>query len=438
MEVLLMAPRKQADWGRFWMNRYRKFHGCKPGEVVPVDRDSAIAFLVHIKNEGKPAWQRLQVLRAIKDVGETVLRVSTDHLDLMMEQLSKWVEKEKVAANELMEHGEQAPGLIDPNEPLVIQRLRAKIRAEHLALKTEKAYATWAQRFIRRFSLAKDSDWTDVSDANVETFLTELAVERNVSASTQNQAFAAILYVFRKVLRRELKSIDAVRAKRPQNIPLVLTVDETQLLIEKLHSIDRMIVSLLYGSGMRLNEALRLRIKDIDFDRKQISIHDAKGMKDRIAILPRTISKSLQEQVEIRRLQHELDTREGHGGVYLPFALATKYPKARMEFSWQYLFAASKISRDPRSGEFRRHHKSENSFGRAFTAAVRMAELSKPAHSHTMRHSFATHLLDFGSDIRTIQELLGHADVSTTMIYTHVSKNGPSGVTSPLDRLIGG
>ncbi len=433
-----MAPRKQADWGRFWMARYRKFHGRRPGEVVPVDRDSAIAFLVQIKNEGKPAWQRLQVLRGIKEVGDTVLRVSTDHLDLMIEQLGKLVEKEKVAAIELIDHGERAPGLIDPNEPIVIQRLRAKIRAEHLAIKTEKAYVTWTQRFIRRFSLTSDSDWSNVSDRAVETFLTELAVERNVSASTQNQAFAAILYVFRKVLRRELNSIDAVRAKRPQNIPLVLTVDETLQLIDKLHGIDRMIVSLLYGSGMRLNEALRLRIKDIDFDRKQIFIHDAKGMKDRAAILPCTISKSLLDQVEMRRLQHELDTREGLGSVYLPFALAKKYPKARFEFSWQYLFAASKISRDPRSGEFRRHHKSENSFGRAFTAAVEMAELSKPAHSHTMRHSFATHLLDSGSDIRTIQELLGHADISTTMIYTHVSKNGPSGVKSPLDRLMGG
>jgi len=430
-----MAPRTKADWGRFWIARYRKFHGCKPGVVIPVDRDSAIAFLVEIKNEGKPAWQRLQVVREIKEVGDTILRVPTDHLQKMIQQLSEWVEKEKVASCVVASQGEAAPGVIDPNEPILIQRMRGRIRAEHLAIKTEKAYVGWAKRFIKRFSLDNEAEWKNVSNRDVETFLTELAIERNVSASTQNQAFSAILFVFRKVFRRELTAVDAVRAKPSQNVPLVLTVDETQRVIDKLHGIDRMIVSLLYGSGMRLNEALRLRIKDIDFDRKQIVINDAKGMKDRVAILPCSISDSLRDHLESRRLQHGRDTNDGFGGVYLPFALATKYPKAKFEYYWQYVFAASKLSRDPRSSEFRRHHKSEKSFGDSFTAAVKMAELLKAAHSHTMRHSFATHLLDRGTDIRTIQELLGHADVSTTMIYTHVSQNGPSGVKSPLDYL---
>jgi integron integrase len=271
----------------------------------------------------------------------------------------------------------------------------------------------------------------------VESFLTDLAVKRNVAASTQNQAFCALLYVFQNVLKRELGGIDALRAKRPKKIPLVLSTDEASKLIGRFSGVEKIIISILYGAGMRINECLRLRVKDIDFQRMQLTIHDAKGEKDRIAIFPVRIVDDLRRHLENRKLQHDQDFANGNGSVYLPYALEKKYPAAALEFRWQYVFSAKRVSVDPRSGRHRRHHMSDTHFSEVFREAVKMAEIQKPAHAHTMRHSFATHLLDAGQDIRTIQELLGHADIATTMIYTHVSQHGPSGVKSPLDRLSG-
>jgi integron integrase len=401
-----------------------------------------VAFLTGLRDSGTPVWQRIQVLESIHDYGSKVAKVPVEHLIEMIGVLKTHLYGDKADVNgssmKDVDMELASPGPIDPNEPVIVQQLRSRIRMKHQSLKTEQAYVKWVKQFIAVFGLDQDATWAAVTKEMVETFLTDLAVKRNVAASTQNQAFCALLYVFQNVLKRDIGGIDALRAKRPKKVPLVLSTDEAGKLIGKFSGVEKIIISILYGAGMRINECLRLRVKDIDFQRMQLTIHDAKGEKDRVAIFPVRIVDELQRHLEARKLQHEKDLSDGVGSVYLPYALERKYPSAALEFRWQYVFAAKRVSLDPRSGRRRRHHLSDKYFSDVFTSAVKLAEIAKPAHAHTMRHSFATHLLDEGQDIRTIQELLGHADISTTMIYTHVSKNGPSGVKSPLDRLMGG
>jgi integron integrase len=328
------------------------------------------------------------------------------------------------------------PGLIDPSEPKMVQRLRTELRVRHLALKTEKAYVQWVVRFIERFSIAADSDWSEVGSDQVKTFLTELAVEGKVAASTQNQALSALLFVFKNLLDRKLAIVDAVRAKKPQRLPVVLSPSEIEQVFLMLQGNDLLMGRLLYGTGMRGKELVRLRVKDLDFERDQIVIRDGKGQKDRVTLLPELIRDELIELVERRRRLHELDLAAGQGAVYLPLALAKKYPKAATQFGWQYVFAADRLSRDPRSGAFRRHHVHDDTFSNAFKLARNTSRLRKPATPHSLRHSFATHLLESGIDIRTVQQLLGHKDVNTTMIYTHVLRDGVARVKSPLDSLV--
>lgn len=437
---------RRNHWRQAWFNKYRQFHRPRYGENVPLDQDSVIAFLKVLRDSGIAVWQRIQVLEGIRDYGLKVAKAPVDHLEQMIGVLKRYLPEDKTTAANASSSGTLAdgaeielanPGPIDPSEPLIVQQLRSRIRMKHQSLKTEQSYVKWVKQFIAKFDLSQDIGWAAVTKEMIESFLTELAVKRNVAASTQNQAFSALLYVFQNVLKREMNGIDALRAKGPKKIPLVLSVDEAGTLISKFSGIEKIIISLLYGAGMRINECLRLRIKDVDFQRMQITIHDAKGEKDRVAIFPVRIVDELRRHLEARKLQHDQDLADGNGGVYLPYALERKYPAAAFDFCWQYVFSAKRISDDPRSGTRRRHHMSDRYFSEVFTSAVKLAELGKPAHAHTMRHSFATHLLDAGQDIRTIQELLGHSDVATTMIYTHVSKHGPSGVKSPLDRLSG-
>ncbi|MCY2975214.1 MAG: integron integrase [Planctomycetota bacterium] len=433
---------RRDHWRQVWFNKYRQFHRPKYGENVPLDKDSVVAFLTGLRDSGTPVWQRIQVIEAIHDYGSKVAKVPVDHLVQMIAVLKTYLPGDKADVNgssvEDVDMKLASPGPIDPNEPMIVQQLRSRIRMKHQSLKTEHAYVKWVKQFIARFDLYQDTAWATVTKEMVETFLTDLAVKRNVAASTQNQAFCALLYVFQNVLKREMGGIDALRAKRPKKIPLVLSTDEASKLIGKFSGVEKIIISILYGAGMRINECLRLRVKDVDFQRMQLTIHDAKGEKDRVAIFPVRIVDELQRHLEARKLQHEQDLADGVGSVYLPYALERKYPAAALEFRWQYVFAAKRVSVDPRSGRRRRHHLSDTYFSEVFASAVKLAEISKPAHAHTMRHSFATHLLDDGQDIRTIQELLGHSDIATTMIYTHVSQHGPSGVKSPLDRLMGG
>jgi integron integrase len=329
------------------------------------------------------------------------------------------------------------------------------MRAKHMSIRTEEAYLRWIEQFLR-FHQELRGAWVhpaDMSGAEINQFLTHLAVERKVSASTQNQALAAVLFLFKQVLNKDVQ-IDAVRAKRPERLPVVLSVDEVRRVLAALpQGPIGLIGGLAYGAGMRLMECCRLRVKDVDFQRKQITVRDGKGEKDRMVPLPERLVEGLRRQLEIVRRQHEEDLEVGAGWVWLPYALAETYPEAGRTLTWQYLFPARNLSRDPRPreanealsdgpdgathgmGQLRRHHVHETTVQKAITEAVRRAGLTKPAGCHTLRHSFATHLLEDGQDIRTIQELLGHADVRTTMIYTHVSTVGATGVRSPLDRL---
>lgn len=317
--------------------------------------------------------------------------------------------------------------------PRLLDQVRGKIRLKHYSIRTEQSYLDWIKRYI----IFHDKQHpASLGASEVEAFLTHLAVKRRVAASTQNQAKSALLFLYRDVLNNELPWLDNVeKAKTPQRLPVVLTRAEVQALLTCLEGTDWLMGSLLYGAGLRLMECVRLRIKDVDLERKEILVRDGKGNKDRVTMLPLALVQPMKQQIARVRQQHTLDLRAGAGSVYLPNALAVKYPNAAHEWFWQYVFPAAKTSVDPRSGAVQRHHLSEQNLQRAIKQAVRDADLSKPASPHTLRHSFATHLLEGGYDIRTVQELLGHNDVSTTMIYTHVLNKGGRGVHSPLDIL---
>jgi integron integrase len=317
--------------------------------------------------------------------------------------------------------------------PRLLDQVRGKIRLKHYSLRTEQTYVDWIKRFIRHFGKRHPRD---LGAAEVEAFLTHLAVVGRVAASTQNQAKSALLFLYREVLGTQLPWLDNVQqAKAPKRLPVVLTRDEVEAVLGRLEGMHRLIAGLLYGSGMRLMECLRLRAKDIDFSRGEILVRDGKGFKDRVTMLPAAVVPALRVQMARARALHTADLAGGGGDVSLPYALARKYPGAGREWGWQFVFPSEGLSTDPREGRVRRHHLQDQAVQRAMKQAVRDAGIVKPATPHTLRHSFATHLLEGGYDIRTVQELLGHSDVSTTMIYTHVLNKGGRGVTSPLDGL---
>lgn len=300
-----------------------------------------------------------------------------------------------------------------------------------MARRTEEAYAGWALRFV---GFCGRRNPRELGSADAERFLTHLVVERNVAAATQNQALAALLFLYREVVGVQLPWMDAiVRSKKPQRLPSVLSRSEVAALLAQLSGRDAVVAGLLYGSGLRVLEALRLRIKDVDLARRQLTIREAKGNKDRVTLLPEKLVRPLEAAIATARKVHEFDLAAGFGSVWLPDALALKYPSAGRELGWQYVFPASRRSMDPRSGLMRRHHLDEGVIQDAVHRAVRAAGIIRPASCHTLRHSFATHLLEAGYDVRTLQELLGHKDLSTTQIYTHVLGRGVSGVQSPLD-----
>jgi len=316
-------------------------------------------------------------------------------------------------------------------EPTLRQRMHALFRAGRYSYLTEKAYVAWIRRFIVFHGRRHPSE---LGAEHVEAFLSHLAVERRVAPSTQAQALNALLFLYRKVLGVDLPWLDAVvRAKKPQRLPVVLSVNEVRATLAELHGGYWLIGSLLYGSGLRLMECLRLRVKDIDFERRQIIVRSGKGAKDRITLLPGSVTEQLRLHLDRERESHRLRLERGGGEVYLPFALIRKYPNAGKAWGWQFVFSAAQDVYLPDLGRYVRWHLHEKSVQRAVQTALRRAGIVRPASCHTLRHSFATHLLQRGQDIRTIQELLGHADVNTTMIYTHVAGLGATGTVSPLD-----
>lgn len=322
--------------------------------------------------------------------------------------------------------------VVGSSAPRLMDEVRRVLRLKHYSLRTETVYVAW----IRRFILANGKRHPrDMGESEVERFLSQLAVQGKVAATTQNQALAALLFLYKQVLNIELPWMEGVvRAKRSQHVPTVLSRDEITRVLARMDGRPWLLSSLLYGTGMRLMEALRLRIKDVDFGRNEITIRDGKGGKDRRTMLPRSLVEPLRREIERARLLHETDLAAGFGAVWLPHALARKYPNAPRELGWQYAFPSAQRSRDPRDGIERRHHFDDTMLSRALKSACRAAEIAKPVSAHTLRHSFATHLLEAGYDIRTVQELLGHKDVATTQIYTHVLNRGGHAVLSPLDR----
>jgi integron integrase len=315
----------------------------------------------------------------------------------------------------------------------LLDQVRDVIRKKHYSLRTEQAYVDWIKRYIFFHNKRHPKD---MGATEIARFISHLATDKKVAASTQNQAFNALIFLYKQVLGIEVGDIGKTeRAKKPLRLPTVMTKEEVYAILSAMKGVHQFMAKLLYGCGMRLMECVRLRVKDVDFGQNQIIIRDAKGMKDRVTMLPEQLKPLLREHLEGIRTIHQQDMRNGLGEVYLPYALERKYPRASREWGWQYVFPSERISVDPRSGRRRRHHISEDSLQRAVQKAARMAGLNKPVNTHAFRHSFATHLLEAGYDIRTVQELLGHKDVTTTMIYTHVMNKGALGVKSPLDGL---
>lgn len=316
-------------------------------------------------------------------------------------------------------------------ERKLLEQVSDIARFRQLSLRTEQAYIKWIKRYILFHQKRHPKE---LNDDHIREFLTHLAVKERVAAPTQNQAFHALLFLYRHVLKQESPEIRGVeRAPERRSLPVVFTKDEANAVIAHLRGENRLIASLLYGSGLRIMEAVRLRVKDVDFGRKEITVRDGKGEQDRLTMMPQSLAAALEAQIEAVRQLHQHDLKGGFGEVYLPYALAKKYPNAAKDLLWQYLFPADKLSVDPRSGKTRRHHASEQNVQRAVKTALRKAGVRKKGTCHAFRHSFATHLLENGYDIRTVQELLGHKDVRTTMIYTHVLNKGGRGVRSPLD-----
>lgn len=318
-------------------------------------------------------------------------------------------------------------------KPKLLDRVRAELRMKHYSYRTEQTYVLWIEQFIR-FHKYKHPE--HMGKRELEAFLSHLAVSRKVSASTQNQALSALLFLYRQVLKQEPEWLtDVVRAKRSQKIPVVLTTNETRDVLNQLDGPMYLAAALMYGAGLRLMESLRLRVHDIDFSYQQITVRSGKGDKDRVVPLPARLRTLLEAQIQQALTLHRQDLEQGYGAVWMPFALARKYPNAATSPGWQYVFPARSRCVDPRDGTTRRHHIDESWVQKSVKEAVRSAGILKRATCHTFRHSFATHMLESGADIRTVQELLGHKDLRTTQIYTHVLNRGGHGVISPLDRM---
>lgn len=317
------------------------------------------------------------------------------------------------------------------NKPRLLDQVRDEIRKRHYSYRTEKQYVGWIHRYIVFHDKRHPAE---MGKPELEAYLSNLATERKVAAATQSQALAALLFLYRHVLGIDLPWLTNVtRARRPKRLPVVLSRSEVSAVLDRLRGDFRLVASLLYGSGLRLLEALRLRIKDVDLERRRILVRNGKGAKDRVTMLPESLVLSLRARFKLLHAAHEAANAAGYGGVELPHALARKYPTAHREWVWQYVFPAAKPGRDPRSGIWRRHHLHEQSVQRAVREAIRKCRLNQPASCHTFRHCFATHLLESGADIRTVQELMGHASVKTTQIYTHVLNRGGIATRSPLD-----
>lgn len=431
-----------------WLESYASTSVKSADGNLILTRESVFGFLVKLKGGGTPAWQRLQAARTLEWYQKLVLDGGSVDFSEFIKGLHLLAAKEKQAKDngdgfgfpsgskaaqiEGMP-GEGQAGLIDESEPLAVQELRKRMRLLHNKRSTEDAYVSWLVRFMKFWDT---EDPSGLGEQHIGEFLTDLAVTCEVVAGTQNQALCAILYYYQNVVGRELNFINRVKAKASTYLPVVLSRSEVAQIDRVMGGVSGLMFRLMYGSGLRHKECRCLRVKDLCFDMGHIIVRNGKGGKDRITVLPQGLCDALRHQIEQVAALHRADLKDGYGSVYLPFALKRKYPNADKELGWQYMFPARSLSKDPRSGVWRRHHVHETTFGSAMRKAVLRTKIVKHATPHTLRHSFATHLLDAGADIRTVQELLGHKDVNTTMIYTHVMNRPGLAVKSPIDLML--
>ena len=423
------------EWAEIWFHKLADFHGVKDRKGWRFTRGDVIGYLRFRRDQGVPAKKRRMIVQGLITYRNVFLRSNAPKLEDIRTKLAEIAVRESAEQldGDLIE---EVVEKINQREPDVIREMRCHLRRNRLAPRTEKAYVNWVKRFMRVRGISTRKHFDSITVKNVEAFLTDLAVDGNVAAKTQEQAFYSFKYLFEHILQRPMDDVNALRSDKPQMIPTVMSKDEVASVLSLLPQRYLLIGQLLYGCGLRISECLRLRIRDFDFDQGVIRIFDSKGNSSRLVPLPESLVDALMQKIQWRREIHLRDLAEGRASVWLPHALARKYPNAPQEFCWQFLFASDRFSRDPRTGAFHRHHIHRDTFPDHLRGAVRKLELDKPVTCHTFRHSYATHLLSDGVDIRTIQQLLGHKDVSTTMIYTHVMNRSDVVAFSPLDRLV--
>ena len=416
-----------------WFASMANYHCINNRDGWQFDEVDVISFLKSKVEQKMPTWKRLGIVNSLIWYRNNVRKTDQPSLEMIRAKLQERLAQERLEKEEVPI--EDVVGKINPREPDVIQQLRRQMRLMGRAFNTEKAYVQKVRAFMADRGLKNLADFGPIGASDVEAHLTDLAVDGDVAPSTQDQAFYALMFLFEHVLKRDFGKINAIRSTKAARIPTVMSKSEVVRVLSLLSGVYLLIGQLLYGCGLRISECLRLRVKDIDFDQLLIEIHNSKGDKSRFVPLPKQLVEPLRRLVEARRGVHERDVANGEASVWLPHALDRKYPSAHAEFKWQFLFASAKFSRDPKTGKRHRHHLHSDTFPVHLKSAVNRAQINKHVTSHTFRHSFATHLLQDGTDIRTIQELLGHSDISTTMIYTHVLARPDIRVVSPLDRL---
>ena len=425
---------QELKWAKIWARKLGDFHQRQRQFDWAFSADDVIAFLRSKRDAGVPAWKRMKIIEGLILFCTDLQKRSADELIPLREKMVQIIQVER-AKGLGFDTIEESVGRINPREPDAIQEFRRQMRRSGMALLTERSYVSKLKRFMGDRGLTCLADFAHITDRDVEAHLTDLAVDGNVSASAQNGAFYALLKFFTLVLKRDMGRIEAIRASKGKQIPTVLSPPEVNRVLAGLRGVYLVIAQLLYGCGMRISEALRLRVKDLDFENRMIAIYQSKGGKSRLVPMPETLVAPLERWVRSRTVLHEHDLSDGIASVWLPDALSRKYPSAHRELRWQYLFASSRLSRDPRTGRFHRHHLDADTFAKYLRVAVEAAKILKHVTSHTFRHCFATHLLHTGTNIRKIQQLLGHSDVKTTEIYTHVPDPRDATTISPLDQL---
>lgn len=423
-------------WFPKWVRRYAMTFPKGLAIELAVNRDSVLRFSRMLLESGAPAWQRWQAVRSLECYRDLVLGRSEPDLSSIIAKLAQLGKQERnldLHVPPTEEELAKLRGVVNREEPLLIQTMRGDMRVLHYSMATEKAYVRWVKRFM---SHVGSTQLEQFNARDIETFLTKLAVEEHVAASTQTQAQSSLLFLYECILGQRVGFLSAVRVKRPETMPVWYSRQEIGLMLEHLVGVHRLMFLLMYGSGLRHKECRRLRIKDVWFDEDRLLVRDGKGQKDRMTFLPKHVLPELQRQVAWATQRQLQDIEEGFDKVYLPFALSRKYPNAGRDVGWRWVFPSRQRSRDKRSGNVWRHHLSEQQFANALKAAQKAAGIVKNGVPHSLRHSFATHLVEDGTDLPTVQKLMGHKDIETTMKYVHVDIGFDRDLQSPIDRLV--